>query len=105
MRRLDRAARTEFDDAAPGPDTLCNLAADVFEKLGLDAGRVIFGLGGDILEQLGPARVVEPARGDRLLPLAEAGEDVIAKIAVESGGIGFDKAHGTDDGHAAPFAG
>ena len=103
MRRLDRAARAEFDDAASRPYNFADLGADAFKQFGLDAGRIIFGLLRDVLEQLRPARVVEPASGDRLLPLAETGENVVTEIGIDAGVIGIDDGHGTDDGHAAPL--
>jgi hypothetical protein len=73
---IDRAAR---------PDRGRDVGGVAGEQVGFAARRIIFGERGDILEQRRPGRVVEPARGDRLLLLlTESGTDVGAKGDVDA---------------------
>ena len=54
------------------------------QDFSLRAGRVIFVERGDLLEQFRSGLVIEPARGHGLLLLAQTGENIGAKGAVDS---------------------
>ena len=78
--------------AAPAPNSTtapprATMAGDVehhlLEQGGLGAGRVIGRQPGDLVEQFGPAPVVQPARGDRRDRLGEAGQHIGAEGGID----------------------
>src|SRR3546814_7060012 len=64
-------------------DLRCDVGRVAREQVGFAARRVIFGKRGDVLEQRRAGRIVEPARGNRLSPLREAGVNVGVDIRSE----------------------
>ncbi len=78
-RRLGRGARAEFDDDGALRHASSHIRHDVVEDPGFGPGRIIGWQPGDLIEQLRPAMIVEPARGNRRNRRAEPREHIVTE--------------------------